>query len=415
MINFSNVSRQLQEQPIPFDPAAEGGMGRLAEPQGVKLLQHLKPDSQFDHLGGNDVKTDALETDKDGKKIGYSLKATKNPSIPVGVNKSNGQVGNRGSYRKLMMPGSDREEFFDQENSWQGLSGDDARPFLENIRDNRAAQAYMMMFGANIRGNNNRRVQLSDLADYFPNLNERQSDYLRKISRERRDPFASISALRQGFGGHYQDLMNHLNDNKFDIFDKMVRQHEGTDDKPIERMMHMRSRAPYNRIFSDAGSSRPPTKIDIRDMSEDIIREQIEKLHWYGDENRNSLYLAPRETDDWNKRLLNVHPMNADTDSWGATPGRVGRQGFAKPGALTTLMGIDENMLNDVFGNPLYSANVSSNARVRNGEYDPESEQIDFNSIQELFRGGRNVLESNINNEDTTQSLRSDWRKELYD
>jgi hypothetical protein len=406
MINFSKVAQQLVEQPVPFDPSAEGGMGRLAEPQGVKLLKHLKPNSQFDHLGGNDVKTDALETNQNDDKVGYSLKATKNPNIPVGVNKSNGQVGNRGSYRKLMMPGSDRDEFFNQENSYQGLSGDAARPFLEQIKDSKAAQAYMMMFGANIRGNQNRRLQLSDLTDYFPNLDERQTEYLRKISRNRNDPFASVSALKKGFEGHYEELLGHLNDNKFPIFDKMVRQHEGTDDNPIERMMHIRSRAPYNRIFSDASSNRMPTRVDIRDMSEDNIKNKIEKLHWYGDENRNSLYMAPRETDDWNERLLNIHPMNANTDSWGATPGRLGgRQGFAKPGALQTLMGINENMLQDVFGNPLYSANVSSTARVdRNtGQADPNSEEIDFDSIEELYRGGNQVLENNLNNFTNTE------------
>lgn len=340
-------------------------------------------------MGGNTLKTDVLETDNRGNQTGYTVKATKNPTVPAKINQSGQQTGSRGSFRKLMMPGSDDSTIFTGADSQFG-NGQLADRFAEALGDSDVATAYMMAFG-NAIPNPTNGGRNYDVKDFFSNLNSEQKEMLEMISRRFNRPFVTPTEMDQNFGGSYDALMQHLTDNKSDIFKQLVRQHEAKypnsgfrygDDFPADRLAHLRSGSRSGQIFS--GRDRPST-FDIRDISDPAVERAMENVNWYSDD--DSFYLAPEETDDWNKRLLGVYPHSREVDRWGAMPGRdrydLGRiPARARPGMMKATMGIDEGMLNDVFGNPLYSAEVTSRMG-RNGE--------DGFNIRDLFRGGNPV------------------------
>ena len=391
MINFSKVARQLDEEPraLPNPPGFEnrqqqqgrfnryndGGFGTMAEDRAVEFLKRVKPGSSVEQLGdSNNLKTDILMDRGTPKQKGISVKATKDPSVPVKVNSANSQVGSRGSFTKMMMPGSENQDLFQSDyNHLNTPAGRDN--FLDLVNENPAARAYLLSYGLNSRNPNGGNFNLSELFD--GNTNQRA--LLERIGRRNENPFISPEELKEEFPEEFEGFMNHLNDNKGDIFNQMVRQHQSRypsrgykwgDDNPIDLMMHLTSRARYNRVFTDEGENRAPTKIDIRDVSDSAMDKAMNNLQWFNDD--DNFYMAPEETDDWNKRLLDINPMTARVNRWGAKPG-VDRKNLnhqpaiAQPGRQVATMGIDEGMLTDVFGKPLYSADVY-------GESDPNGE-----------------------------------------
>ena len=429
-MDFSKITRQLKEDR--FQRADRGGWGTMAEERGVELLNRLKAKSNFEQLGSNTVKTDVLETKEDGDEVGYSVKATRHPTEPTSVNKSNSQLGSRGSFRKLMIPGNDRQDFF-RRSGMQALSGNEARNFVEHIGNDKVAQAYMMMFGPHLNNPDGSPAKLSHLKRFFArngnerNLPDHQRHFLDMVSAREENPFVGPEEMRLKFEDHFNEFMDHLDDNKPEIFNQLVRQHDAMypssgyeygDDKPIDRLMHIRSDdhtgrgAPFGRVFTDENDSRrDPTQIDIRDMSDDAVNEAMNNVNWFHDD--GGIYLAPDQTDDINERLLHIDPMTAENDSHDTRRGLPRRNlryepAQARPGRLRAYMGIDENMLTDVFGKPLFSANVFS---TKEDESDLDEDEI-ITKIQQLRRGGQDVSEEYIN---TEREYLSDWRKEIYD
>ena len=115
----------------------------------------------------------------------------------------------------------------------------------------------------------------------------------------------------------------------------------------------------------------------------------MQKLDWFQDD--DNFYLAENETDDINSRILDVHPHTSRTDSWTFNPRRPQPGGTAKPGLLKATMGIDEEMLDRVFGESMYSADLE-----RNGE------GYRMSNIVNRINNGRTLNEKFIN-----------WREEI--
>lgn len=377
MINFSRVARQLNEEPFGnqrqqgqgrFNRFNQGGFGTMAEDRTLEMLQKVNPNSTFEQLGdSNTLKTDIIEK-KGDKSRGYSVKATKDPSVPVKVNSANSQVGSRGSFRKMMMEGSDDRDLFTS--NFEYLNTEEGRNrFIDIISENPAARGYLMSYGLGSRRGGGGNFNLSELIGGDTNS---QRKLLDQVGERGDNPFLNPNELKEAFPDEFEALMEHLQDNKGPIFNQMVRQHQSKypsssyqygDAKPVDMMAHLVSKARYNRVFTSKGEDREPTHVDIRDVSDSAMEEAMEYVKWYND--GNNFYLAPEETDDWNKRLLDINPMSAAVNRWGAKPGvdrtNLNHQpAMAQPGRQITTMGVDEGMLNDVFGEPLWSRNVYS-------------------------------------------------------
>ena len=391
-MDFTNISRQINEEPQRFADRQQqrgrfnryndGGFGTMAEDRAVEFLKRVKPNSNIEQIGDNNtMKTDILMDRGTPKEKGISVKATKDPSVPVKANSANSQVGSRGSFTKMMMPGSDNKELF--ESDYNYLNSQEGREnFLDLVNEDPAARAYLLSYGLGSRNPNGGNFKLNDLFSG----DSTQRALLERVSGRGGNPFLSPNELRDEFPVEYEYFMNHLNDNKAGIFNQMVRQHQSRypsrgyrwgDDKPVDLMMHLISRARYNRVFTDEGENRAPTRIDMRDVSDGAVDKAMNNLQWFHDD--NNFYMAPNETGDWNKRLLDINPMTDRVNRWGAKPGVDRRNlhhqpAMSQPGKQVVTMGIDEDMLTDVFGKPLYSANVY-------GESDPNGENERISKI----------------------------------
>jgi len=389
MIDFSRVSRLLVEEPFRgvdrMQAGNEGNWATIAEKRIINdVLSKKKPTSDFQHMGGNNLKTDVLETDKDGNKTGFSIKATKNPTVPTKMHQSGAQLGPSGSFRKLAIPGSDDSDFF-RGNDSQLNQGEIGNRFFEALGDSDVARAYLMAFGSRAQNNQGRHFNLKDmLAGY----GSKQSEMLEMIAKRAGNPFLSPTEMKENFGDEYDTFMDHLTNNKNEIFTQLVRQNLAKypnsnfrfgDDFPVDRLAHLKSGSRDGRVFGDS------SQLDIRDVSDGAIERAMENVNWYSDD--DSFYLAPEETDDWNKRTLGIYPNTSAVDRWGAMPGRNrydlrNKPAMAKPGLLKATMGIDEGMLTDVFGDPLYSAEI-------NGRMNGREESV--SNIRDKIVSGRRV------------------------
>jgi hypothetical protein len=385
MINFSKVARQLEEQPriIPnpegfddrqgrFQRNNAGYQGTQAEKDIVNVMsRHVKPNSQIRQLGDGANKADMVEKYRDSnnqeQERGYSIKATKQPDVPIKVQESKAQLGPRGSFRKLMMPGSD-QNFIKQRSGdeLQIRNPEERIRFLKGILGSQKRQAAIMAYGTDlINPQTNGADSLNSMKEYLTqgDLNQEQLDLLQRINdRGQKNPFMTPGEMEEFFPDHHRTMLKHLEEKKPDIFNQMIRQHDARypnqnwnsygDPKGVDRMIHLRG---------SQGEEMLPGKFDIRDISDPKVEEAMQKLDWFQDD--NNFYLAEDETDDINSRILDIHPHTSRTDSWTFNPRRPRPGGSAKPGLLKATMGIDEEMLDRVFGESMYSADLE-----RNGE-----------------------------------------------
>jgi len=404
MIDFSKVRNQLIEDR--FDRGQAGYQGTQAEEDIVNVMRrHVKPNSNIQHLGGSSNKTDFYE-DRGSvdDNIGYSVKSTKMPDVPNKVQQSSNMLGPRGAYRKLMMPQSEADFIKNRSKKRDNLqirSPEERNKFLQVMKSNPVIQSFVMAYGSDMLNPDNQNVgpSLSKFRNYFSqgeNENELSQDQLELLQRVRErgidNPFMKPGEMEEFFPDHHRLLMEHLKGNKGEIFNQMVKQHEPMfsssnydfgDPKPLERLIHLRG--------TKGGGEMLPGSFDIRDVSDDAISDAMEKLDWFQDE--NNFFLAEDANRDMNSRVLDIHPHTRKTDGWTFNPQRIRPGGSPRPGLLKATMGIDEDMLDRVFGEPMYSADLE-----RNGE------GYRMRNINNRINNGRTLDEKFIN-----------WRKEIND
>ena len=155
-------------------------------------------------------KTDII--DKEG--IGYQVKSKMFNDEPMKVQQSSNASS---LWSKLKVP-------FGQRAIGAGME--------DSIKDNKLAQSLIMKFGSP-------HGSLGKIAKNFEGeLTPEQMEMLTK-PRDENYPFLSMDEMRDNFGEHNQTLLDHLNDNKLDIFNGLIRQMGGRDGdaNPIQRFI----------------------------------------------------------------------------------------------------------------------------------------------------------------------------------
>ena len=256
-----------------------------------------------------------------------------------------------------------------------GSVGQSQGDYAEDIRNDKVKQALIMKFGSH-QGN------LNEFRNIFAGdneLNERQIELLRKFDskngdedRKSTNQFLTTGEMREHFPEHLKALKDHLNnaDNKREIFDKMIRKNgfhkreapwSKGDVNPVDKLVHHVKESDRNMSGN----------VSIRDISNNRVKSVMEKLQWFFPDEGN-FYLNDIEEEDFNKRLLDIYPINKESSNWAVLPGgddadepRRRRRivnnrvvdaepptrgkGIIEPGHFKATMGADEKMLDRFF------------------------------------------------------------------
>ena len=363
MINFSRVMKSLREEEYIFE--AVGDQGFNIE---HKVAEHLmpkvhKPGGEFVHVDADTGKSNtAAKTDfyekrshKGQPDVGYSVKSKGDNDEPMKIHQTS--AGNpAGLFSKL-------KSYTDVKNNY----GD-------QIGDSKIKQALVMAFGSHMG-------TLSQAAgtQLFPDLTDDQRNILR--TKSKKGQYLTPKEMKETFGGHHDALLKHLERNKSEIFKALVRQHgspsfgtkpyEDHDPQPVSKLIQHRR---------DAGTAPGDTsgRIDIHDISKDVFKD----MKWFSDDER--FYMSNEETDDIDKRLLDLYPITEENSKWTMRPGDgqgprrgdrgykegVREHGIPEPGQFKATMGTNPQWLDKIF-----SAEASYQMKDR-GQMDPTFTRI---------------------------------------
>jgi len=240
-------------------------------------------------------------------------------------------------------------------------------------RDNVLKQALAMKFGAR----DHDLLELSEAfgQSYKGGLNSEQMDVLKKANDRSENPFLNIEELA-AFPEHRKRLSQHLNANKTNIFNNIVRKNGRHDEREpyrygdaamIDEMITWKN--DRDRPWGQDGMWR------VRDIGDDKLERAMQKLNWFAKDNH--LYLSDQKQPNWNQRLLHLSPIDKAASKWNlvTSAGRdapdnqsmyeteEGKRGWGtvEPGSFKATIGADDEMLNRVLGFPKWSR------RMRNG------------------------------------------------
>lgn len=347
MIDFSKVARQLEEAPIEM---GDDGVRRVAGSARQRIKQKIDSfnktgergrrfesrissllDSQEGFGEGHKVlsgngKTDII--DKEG--IGYQVKSKMFNDEPMKVQQSSNASS---LWSKLKVP-------FGQRAIGAGME--------DSIKDNKLAQSLIMKFGSP-------HGSLGKIAKNFEGeLTPEQMEMLTK-PRDENYPFLSMDEMRDNFGEHNQTLLDHLNDNKLDIFNGLIRQMGGRDGdaNPIQRFIsHYTDEGVSGRVNELDDDENPidnfSGRLDVHDLSDETVRKAMDKLMWF--DNGSRYYMAEEETDIDNDKLLDLYPYDEDGVSW-TMHSKDGNRMYdgIKPGAFKAMMSANPEVLERLF------------------------------------------------------------------
>ena len=350
MINFSKVARQLNEMPDPpADPPRRiphrtGDQGFNIEHKVVDhLMSKHNPTGQFKHIDADigDQKT-AAKTDFYEKRshrgepdVGYSVKSKGDNNEPMKVHQTS--AGNpSGLFSKLKAAVDVKNNYGNQ------------------IGDSTAKQALVMAFGSHMG-------TLSEAAEtqLFPNLTDDQRNMLR--TKSKKGQYLTPKEMKETFGEHYDELMRHLERKKPEVFKAIVRQHSNprNGNKPyVDHDPQAVSKLIQHRRNAGTAPGDTSGRIDIHDISDEDVFEQMK---WFSDDNR--FYMSDKETDDIDKRLLDLYPITEENSKWTMRPGDgqgpkegdrsfkrgVREHGIPEPGQFKATMGTNPEWLNKHF------------------------------------------------------------------
>ncbi len=343
MVDFRKVSKQV------FEMAAGDG-GRRFENQVPRLMKNIYPDRNFVQPSSQRVKTDLYEDKGTGDprdNVNYSVKYTRdngNPSKVHQVNHNPRFADNfpHGTFSKLKVP-------------TQGF--DDRDQFFRTLKDSKLHQAMVMRFGTNMKNNEGGNLDVGSFGEYFKKftdgnrINDAQMNALQRAFKDKENPFLLAGEMAKNFPEHHKALTEHLDANKLDIFNNMVRRngyynpnfiddaYDRVDPSNISRLIHRHVGEDYDQL-------------NIRDASDEQVKKAVDQMNWYG--KGSHTYLAPEKTDDWNKRLLDVMPWDHEASRWANNPSSTEfdqdeRNWGARPGYMKATMGMDEEFVDQFF------------------------------------------------------------------
>lgn len=346
------VRRGQQNQDLKkFNKAGE--RGRRFESKISELLNHLSPRddnpiSGANHrvLGGR-MKADIMNDDG----VGYSVKTKMNNDDPMKVQQSSYDST---LWSKLNIPWAKRAQ--------------STNTFTDDIKDNKLAQALVMRFGSKFGSLDKIGELIND------ELNPDQMKILQNFnpdSGKSKNPFMSNEEMFNAFPEHYETLLGHLNDNKYEIFNSLVRQAGGQngDANPIQRFISHMTDEGVSGSPLDVDSNGDPIynfsgNLDVHDMSDETVQEAMKKLQWFGTGNR--FYMAENETDDINERLLDLWPYDEEGTSWALRPGDGNKQNDITPGFFKAMMSANPELLERLFPSTLRGKIQFDKTNMRN-------------------------------------------------
>jgi hypothetical protein len=360
MINFSKVARQLKEEPMVDDGSGRGIRRFQREPivrnthrtgdQGFKIedkvvnhvLPHHKPSAEFAHVdaeasGSTEaVKTDIIEK-RDRYDIGYSVKSKGDNDDPMKVHQT--KAGSPAGLFSKLKASTNTEDGYESQ-----------------VGDSKIRQALIMAFGSH-------KGSLGEMSHLFGDLSDEQRNILN--SREGRDnPYLTPAVMKEHFNDHYATLKNHLDRKKFEIFTSLVRQQGSPrygspyvdhDPTPVQKLIQ------HRRDSGTAPNDLSGT-IDILDIGGRKVTDAMARMSWFDDGER--FYMSDEETDDIDKRMLDLYPINKENSKWAMRPGddegpvRQGDRGYkqgvreyglAEPGHFKATMGTNPEWLHQFF------------------------------------------------------------------
>ena len=179
-------------------------------------------------------------------------------------------------------------------------------------------------------------------------LNDAQRAVFNRVRNDGETPFVKAGELAQNFPRHHQAMMEHLDANKNEIFDRMVRRngnsafgeaYDSYDPSNISRMLHRNVGEDFDEM-------------SIRDVSDEKVKAMIDKMKWHG--KGTHTYLAPEKTDDWNQRMLDITPWDYEASKWANNPSSTEfdepeRNWGARPGFMKATMGMDDKSMDQHF------------------------------------------------------------------
>ncbi len=330
-----------------------GERGRRFEGKISELLNFLSPrgdnsisGSNHRVLGGR-MKTDIINDDG----VGYSVKTKMNNDDPMKVQQSSYDST---LWSKLNVPWSKRAQ--------------STESFTDDIKGNKLAQALVMRFGSKFGSLDKVGELLKD------ELSPEQIKILQNFNADNQDsenPFMSNEEMFNAFPEHYDELLGHLNDNKYEIFNNLVRKAGGQngDNNPIQRFISHISDEGVNGQALGVDSNDNPIydfsgSLDVHDMSDETVQEAMKKLQWFGTGNR--FYMAENETEDINERLLDLWPYDEEGTSWALRPGDGNRQSDVTPGFFKAMMSANPEVLERLFPSTLRGKIQFDRTNMRN-------------------------------------------------
>ena len=342
MINFSRVARQLNE--------AAGSGGRAFEDQVPRIMQNIYPTGKFIKPRSQKIKTDLYHDEETGNpedNVNYSVKWTRDNGNPSKVH----QVNRNRNRPNDFAPGTFSK--FNINSNRFGL--ENYGKFINTLRgdgqDNKLIQAMLMRFGTNhLDGKGNP----FSFPDFFEDsvggrLNDAQRRVFNRVRKDEETPFVKAGELAQNFPRHHQAMMEHLNANKKEIFNRMVRKngaafgnkvpYEDFDPSMISRLIHRHTGDDFDEL-------------SVRNIDDSRVDSMINDMRWHG--KGTHTYLAPQSTDDWNSRILDITPWDYEASRWANNPSSTEfdedeSNWGARPGFMKATMGMDEDLADKYF------------------------------------------------------------------
>ena len=317
MVDFSKVARQLDNLK---EALGEGG-GIFEKRIAPQILQNMNPDGNFISAPGQKIKTDIID-EKGGNPADndhYSIKWKRDNDFGYKTHQTSAQ-------NKIWRGRDGKSKMSDNLGHFKGLfskflsraPGDTPGKYAGDIQQDLVRQALILKFGSHIGSIPQFRNVLAQTKK-GGKLSEKQLNFLSNLDndqeRQKTNPFLTTEEMDENFPDQFEALRNHLESNKKEIFDRLVRKngfqngdYSQGDPSPVNKHLS----------FIKDGASGWNGTAQVRDISNERVEEAMQKLKWFFKDNK--IYLNDSEEEDVARRLLEIHPIDLAGSNWALQP-----------------------------------------------------------------------------------------------
>ena len=388
-MDFSKIARQLNEEPFGSDGEWTGKSVLGGDPIRREKNNNRSTSKNKTGKRGHFFENKVADILNDvGSKVGPTFDAVKNKVHTVvgdGATRKADILDEKGNGYSVKTKMNNDQGMKIQQSSHPGtlysklgvwsddrLDSSNRETQKASLRGNPLLQSMIMMFG-------NDKVAGKDIANLVGmnnGLTAKQLNTLQNFKKGDKS-FMKAKQLKEEFPDQYSALMDHLYQNTFGIINGLVRQKGAIDKREPDQDLR-----PVDRFVShitDEGVSGKNLGTDddpeydftgslaMHDIGNDAVRDAIEKLQWFNDDDR--FYLAEKETDVLNDRLLDLYPYDEENIKWTMFPGdnnpmvdKYDRRVPVTPGAFKAMMSSNPEVLERLFP-------VLLSGRIDDGEF----------------------------------------------